>query len=356
LVRSGFYADVASGKLLRRIGTTTVADDPLSIVWTSHERWSAAAGARKDRLDRGRAWMFVLLIAAALLGFGAAQMSNGLLALVTPDQPSGALPAASPALRHAGQIFAGLATLFSAWAGLLGREVISPSSQRDWLLARAVAETLKSEAFKYAARTAPYDGADRSEKLLRAASAIEGDTVIGCPVPVLKAADTDTMPVDGMAPGDYLAARVERQIAWYERRSEDNRRAASRWREAVVWLGMLGAACAAVAAAFPRLLTLGGLVGVMGTVSGLVGSYVATSRFSTMAQMYELTARRLRYLRCGWELVPDDKRRDRWGDFVRDVETTISSEREQWVKEWQRKVADTPAGDDAGRTQGDHSL
>jgi hypothetical protein len=332
-----------------------VADDPLSIVWTSHARWNAAAESRKERLDRGRAWMFVLLIAAALLGFAAAQMSNGLWALIAAAQPSGAAaPAASPAFQHAGQICAGLATLFSAWAALLGREVVSPSSQRDWLLARAVAETLKSEAFKYAVRTAPYDGADRSEKLLQAASAIEGDTVIGCPAPALKATATDTIPTDEMAPDDYLAARVERQVAWYERRSDDYRRAASRWREGLVWLGMLGAACAGVAAAFPKLLAMGGLVGVMGTVSGLVGSYVAASRFSTMAQMYELTARRLRYLRCGWELVPTDKRRDRWGDFVGNVEATISSEREQWVKEWQRKAADTPASDDASQAPSDH--
>jgi len=295
--------------------------------------------------------MFVLLVGAALLGFAAAQMSNGLWALIT-GEPAGLVPVASPALQKAGQVCAGLATLLSAWAALLGREAVGPSAQRDWLLARAVCETLKSEAFKYAARTAPYDGADRGEKLLLAASAIEGDTVIGWPAPSLDATDAEKMPADGIAPDDYLATRVEQQIGWYERRSEDYRRAASRWREGLVWLGMLGAACAAVATAFPKLLAMGALVGVMGTVSGLLGTYVAASRFSYMAQMYELTARRLRYLRCGWDLVPPDERRQRWGDFVRDVEATISSEREQWVKEWQRKVADPPAGDTAAPAQG----
>jgi hypothetical protein len=328
-----------------------VADDPLSIIWASHARWDAAAISRKERLDRGRAWMFVLLVGAALLGFAAAQMSNGLWALIT-GEPAGLVPVASPALQKAGQVCAGLATLLSAWAALLGREAVGPSAQRDWLLARAVCETLKSEAFKYAARTAPYDGADRGEKLLLAASAIEGDTVIGWPAPSLDATDAEKMPADGIAPDDYLATRVEQQIGWYERRSEDYRRAASRWREGLVWLGMLGAACAAVATAFPKLLAMGALVGVMGTVSGLLGTYVAASRFSYMAQMYELTARRLRYLRCGWDLVPPDERRQRWGDFVRDVEATISSEREQWVKEWQRKVADPPAGDTAAPAQG----
>ena len=100
-------------------------DPALAEAWEAYSRWDAAAIARKRRLDLSRIVIFVLLVAAALTGVLASQLTL--------------------------TWFAGIAAACSAAAALLGREAVGPAVERLWLTARAAAETLKSEAFKYAA-------------------------------------------------------------------------------------------------------------------------------------------------------------------------------------------------------------
>ena len=115
-------------------------DSALAEAWEAYSRWDAAAIARKRRLDLSRRVIFVLLVAAALTGVLASQLTL--------------------------TWFAGIAAACSAAAALLGREAVGPAVERLWLTARAAAETLKSEAFKYAAGASPYDSDDGGQRLL----------------------------------------------------------------------------------------------------------------------------------------------------------------------------------------------
>jgi hypothetical protein len=107
-----------------------------------------------------------------------------------------------------------------------------------------------------------------------------------------------------------------------------------------------------IGAARNELTYLGAWVGVIGTLGGIVAAHVAGSRFSYLAQIYELTGRRLRHLRAGWDLVLGGRTGATWSEFVLECENTISAERDQWMKEWQRQItAATSDRTDRGATE-----
>jgi SMODS and SLOG-associating 2TM effector domain 1/Protein of unknown function (DUF4231) len=301
------------------------ADPALDAAWQAFCRWDAASVARRFRLKTSRGIIFVLMIGAAVSGVLASELKT--------------FP-----------WIAGIAAACSAAAALIAREAVGPAIERLWLVARAAAETLKSEAFKYAAGVEPYSSSDRQERLISAVSAIEADNIAG-PSPSPPHAPR-SLPQGALDQAGYLRTRLEDQIGWYEQRAHAHSRLSSMWRWASVALGLSGAVLGSVAASSAQRTFLGAWVGVIGTLGGIFAAHIAGSRLSYLAQTYELTARRLRHLNTEWGLVPRDQRQDKWNAFVLQCEATISAEREQWVKEWQRQVAaaQTPASTHAETT------
>ncbi|MGA8761095.1 MAG: DUF4231 domain-containing protein [Stellaceae bacterium] len=105
------------------------ADPALDMAWDAYRRWDSASIARKRRVDWSRRIIFIMLVSAAVAGVLASQLHSMLAAAI--------------------------AAVFGAVAALLSHEAAGPAAERLWLSARAAAETLKSEAFKYAAGAAP---------------------------------------------------------------------------------------------------------------------------------------------------------------------------------------------------------
>jgi hypothetical protein len=287
------------------------ADAALEAAWDAYARWDAAAISRKRRLDWSRVVIFILLIGAAVAGVLASQLKLTWVA--------------------------GVAAACSAAAALLGREAVGPAVERLWLTARAATETLKSEAFKYAAGAAPYDDGDRGQRLVAAVSAIQADYISGI---------TSNVTRDGIRPiphtalnqAEYIRSRLENQTAWYESKAEFYNKHAWHWRAVSLSLGLIGAVISGVAAASNELTYLGAWVGVIGTLGGIVAAHLAGSRFSSLAQIYELTGRRLRHLHAEWDLVLAGQSSAKWSEFVLQCENTISTERDQWMQEWQRQI------------------
>ena len=81
-------------------------------------------------------------------------MEQGALLCVIAAAIFGAATAAAP---HAWTAWvAGAATVVSAVGAFLGRQIVGSGNEADWIQARAVAEGLKSECFRYAARAGAY--------------------------------------------------------------------------------------------------------------------------------------------------------------------------------------------------------
>jgi SMODS and SLOG-associating 2TM effector domain 1/Protein of unknown function (DUF4231) len=106
-------------------------------VWNAYRGWAKLA---RDMQTATRRWNLAALycvMAAAV--FGA-------VASVAPDSWSAWV--------------AGAATLASAVGAFLGRQVVGAGDEAAWIQARATAEGLKSECFRYAARAGPYAASD----------------------------------------------------------------------------------------------------------------------------------------------------------------------------------------------------
>ena len=111
-------------------GLELSTEPALDAAWDAYCRWDSASIARKRRLDWSRGIIFMLLAGAAISGVIASELK------IYPW-------------------IAGISAACSAAAALLAREAVGPAVERLWLVARAAAETLKSEAFKYAAGVEP---------------------------------------------------------------------------------------------------------------------------------------------------------------------------------------------------------
>jgi Protein of unknown function (DUF4231) len=121
----------------------------LETVADRQARWSATADALKATIDQARRSVFVLSILGALAAALASQMLPG-----ADGQSLGSTPRTWVAI--VGVICLAASTFFSS--RLLGGEHVAA-----WVRARAIAEGLKREAYKFAAAAAPYDGTDRGK-------------------------------------------------------------------------------------------------------------------------------------------------------------------------------------------------
>lgn len=286
-------------------------------------KWSEAASNLKSTIDRARWSVFVLSVLGALTAAFASQMLP---------------PAADTSLAGNPRTWVAIfsvvclaaATFFTS--RLLGAEHLNA-----WVRARAVAESLKREAYKFAAAAAPYDDPDRN----KAATALEEErTAIEVNVSdLLSKLATKTVegsaPRTPLTPDEYIKQRIDRQIGWYEEKADKYRRAATALRRIEFGLAFAATLVTAVASVTGKSAPFWGvqfdfaaLTAVLTTIAAAVLAHVEASRFDFLVTIYLATADRL------------ENRRNRlhhsWSDFVNDCENIISAENTSWIAKWTR--------------------
>jgi Protein of unknown function (DUF4231) len=65
-----------------------------------------------------------------------------------------------------GQAFTLLAAIAAALTPVLGREILAVGNEAKWIRSRATAEAIKSECFRFAARSGIYANADADEAFM----------------------------------------------------------------------------------------------------------------------------------------------------------------------------------------------
>jgi len=285
--------------------------------------WSVTANKLKASTDRARWAVFVFSVLGALLATLASQVGP----------PSGAMTsntyAADPrtCLAIAGVLSLATATFFTQ--RLLGQEHIT-----GWVRARAIAEALKREAYKFAARAAPYDQANAESLLNAELKKIEddGDDLIGA---------LETNPGAGSVPRAMLTfekydeQRVDGQIRFYKKRAGAYRTAATWLRRSEFGLALAATLITAIASVTGKSTHISGvpfdiaaLTAVLTTVAGAVLAHVEASRFDFLVTTYLATARRL-----------DDRKegsREALSTFVNDCENIIATENMSWIAKWSK--------------------
>jgi SMODS and SLOG-associating 2TM effector domain 1/Protein of unknown function (DUF4231) len=283
--------------------------------------WSVTANKLKARIDQARWAVFIFSATGALLAALASQLG-------APAAAAGADPRTWLAIL--GAISLATATFFTQ--RLLGQQHVTA-----WVRARAIAEALKREAYKFATNTAPYDQADAEARLDVERKKIEddGDDLVE---QLVANPGQGSVPRQKLTPQQYVERRVNGQIDFYRKRAVSYRRVATWLRGTEFVLALAATLITAIASVtgkstyiFGIQFDVAALTAVLTTVAGAVLAHAEASRFDFLVTTYLATARRLED-RKGEAQQPASA-------FVNDCESIISTENNSWIAKWSKPPA-----------------
>jgi hypothetical protein len=218
--------------------------------------------------------------------------------------------------------------------GFVQQKFLSLKQSERWPRCRSVAESLKSEIFKFRARARPYDRSENADA--DSALSLLSDTVAEHE---LKAhdlfqhvhpnttSDADVPPF--LDSESYISERLDEQIKkFYLPSSRKNLRYANRSRRIITALAGAGVVISGLMSV-GLLHGLGAWVSVLTTMSAAIATFASLNRYDFLASAYAKQAYALARLRQEWRTG----RWQDWSDFVTKCEETISAENRAWMAE-----------------------
>ncbi|MET9297294.1 DUF4231 domain-containing protein [Streptomyces sp. NPDC003077] len=273
------------------------------------DRTSLAGQASYLRLTRVRLWATV---AAALCG--AIGLNDGL-----PELVDDGLDAASL-----------MAFIIALAAEIL---LLRTRPEETWYQGRAVAESLKSLAWKYAMRAQPFHdaGDDEAAVLFRRKIRSVLDTL---PEGVVPGSESPAQISTGMrelrqAPLSvrvtaYKRGRIEDQRVWYARKARFNAERSQRWRLSLLGLELLGVFGALLLLLNVTAFDPGGLLAVLVAAGG---AWLEVKQYDNLASAYALTSTELLLVEGEGEDVVSE---EDFAQYVVSAEQAISREHTMW--------------------------
>lgn len=205
--------------------------------------------------------------------------------------------------------------------------------QSDWVKARAVTESIRAAAWRYAVGGEPFPPrtARADEAFLRHVEAAL-DTVQDLTLPIGppgKAEISDGMRELRGSPLErrkaaYLRGRLDDQIGYYTDRARANDRRRRLWFRVVLsadLAGLLGGALR-----FADVVDVD-LVGIAAAVAGAAVAWTQLNQHRTLATAYSQTLRQLVLARDRLAVVGDDD----WPEYVDSVEDVMAREHSVWL-------------------------
>ena len=205
--------------------------------------------------------------------------------------------------------------------------------ERDWYSGRALAESTKTLAWRFAVGGEPFSSEGEE---------VEAERILGDRLEEVsrEARDRVTVEPEGavVTPGmkmlrglsfhdrrsAYLSGRLDDQHAWYAGKAKSCRRHATGSRVTLIVGEVVAVTLAIFQVVHPWSLSVAGLAS---TLIGCVSAWVAVKQYSTLASAYSVTATELALLRPRVQ----DAGEDQWADVVDDAEEAISREHTLWL-------------------------
>lgn len=204
--------------------------------------------------------------------------------------------------------------------------------EQAWYRARAIAESVKTLAWRYATRAAPFDDdVDVSQRYLERLRAVHAE--VG---PVLISPDEGNVQqvsasmqelresAHAVRRSAYLEHRIDNQVRWYRGKSRWNEIRASSWSTALVVLNVLGLVASVVRAM--GLLELD-VMGMAGALAAAGIAWMQTRQYSSLAAAYATTHHELTIVRERVSSATEVA----WSQEVSDAEEAISREHTMWL-------------------------
>lgn len=217
----------------------------------------------------------------------------------------------------------------------LGLEVwlLADRPEKDWYDGRALAESAKTLAWRYAVGGAPFpvenDGAEASGRFSEELAALREDApdvnivLTGSDVVTTKMAELRRQPADARRTV-YIEGRILDQQTWYARKAEYNTRRAKLWKLVLIALEFLGVILALVKA-FGYLHV--DIASVTGAAIGAGAAWLGIKQHESLARSYTFASSELWLVAARLREITDERA---WAAEVADAEEAISREHTMW--------------------------
>jgi SMODS and SLOG-associating 2TM effector domain 1/Protein of unknown function (DUF4231) len=305
--------------------------------WNEYRGWAKRARSLEAKAGRWNLWAMIALVATGVLGaassFFGASATDWLPGWLSHDQFATALACA--------------AAIASALSLYVGRQALAVGAESGWLRARATAEAIKSECFRFAGGVGDYAPGKASEgdaatafidrrKAIAARAA--GDSLTPEDDPVEPAGD-DGRPSRPMTDKWYLTNRIDGQVEFYRRGQEKNESAYQRLQLWTFLAGAIIAVVSAVAAVYGARFAA--WTGALTTFGAAVSAYGLAERQKYLAASYAAMKANLERLKERY-LVGDVTLQS----LVASAEDLMESEHAAWIDQMAKTIrpAPSPAG------------
>lgn len=211
--------------------------------------------------------------------------------------------------------------------------------EKTWYNGRAVAESVKTSAWRYMMRAEPYSDAESIEMVRREfcndlkqilkqnrslAEHIGGDISTRAPIPE-KMDKVRSLDVEDRL-NIYNESRIDEQRRWYAKKYTSNKKKATRWFYGMILLHAVAAGILIVQIEDPNL---GGLpTNAVIVAAGSILTWIRTKKHKENATAYSLTAHEIGLIKQESASVVGEAD---LSDFVKDSENAFSREHTQWV-------------------------
>ncbi len=250
--------------------------------WDEYRGWAKRARSLQQRARRWNFWAMVALVATAFLGAAAAYFGA---------YPPDGLPDWLPKARL-GTALACAAAVASALSLYVGRQALAVGAESGWLRARATAEAIKSECFRFASGVGDY-APDKASEPDAASAFIEGRKAIAARAagdsltpeddPVAAGVD-DRRPSRPLTDQWYLSKRIDGQIEFYKEGQEKSERAYDLLQKLSFAAGAVIVIVSTAAAYYGAWITI--WTGALTTIGAAVSAYGLADRQKYLAASY----------------------------------------------------------------------
>jgi conflict system pore-forming effector with SLATT domain/uncharacterized protein DUF4231 len=300
-----------------------VGDDAMTIetAWDEYRGWSERARELQSSAQRWNKAALVSASAAAVLGAAAAQMGG------------------DPTV---GKTLSLLAAMAAALTPILGKEILSMGSEAKWTRARATAEAIKSECFRFAARAGDYakpDGEDafiarRNDLALNAAK----DGLSPKSAPAGPQGDK-RRPPETLDAAWYIPSRIDDQILYYSTKQSEHERAAKLLR--YLAFGSSAAAALFGVAGLVDQQVFAPWIGAMTTITTSIAAFGLLDRREHLAATFGAMATSLGRIKERGASIA-------FVELVTRAEDLMQSEHAAWTEVMTRTTSKPPSADGRG--------
>lgn len=275
----------------------------LDQAWKEYRGWATRARDLQSSTKRWNTGALYCVVAAALLGAAAVQMVETF-----------------PRLANYLSLMAAAA---AALVPFLGKEILSAGAERNSYQARATAEAIKSECYRYAARAGIYGAGDPARTLQKRCAELANEAVKNSLSEASVGPEMDPRcPPDPVDIEWYVSRRIDDQIVFYTTRQRDHERAAFWLRTASLLFS--GAAVVFGIIGFSQNEMFAPWIGAMTTIATAVAAQGLLDRRQFLAAQYSAMATALGRIKgfSKTAVLPD---------LVTETENLLDSEHAAWI-------------------------